>query len=90
MLGTGVMKRGTPVRTYDNSFVAEVGGLPLQELNNLELDFLKRLNFKLSVSDIELYETLMAITSRQEQPQGRQRPCSFRVLRAYVQPAWVN
>ncbi len=35
---------------YDNSFYAQVGGLSLDELNDLELDFLKMLDYRLYVS----------------------------------------
>lgn len=38
---------------YSNSFYAKVGGLPLPELNHLEVQFLLFINFELTVVELE-------------------------------------
>ena len=38
---------------YPNSFYAQLGGIPLEELNRLEVEFLFSLNFSLHVSPSE-------------------------------------
>lgn len=46
---------------YDNAHFAKVGGLDVKELNMLELDFLKLLDFKLCISaeEFELFENVL-------------------------------
>lgn len=46
---------------YANSFYAKVGGISLEELNQLEYDFLSRCNFSMAIklkSFIKYYEYL--------------------------------
>jgi len=40
---------------YNNSYYARIGGIPVQELNSLELEFLFLVNFTLHVSPIDYY-----------------------------------
>ena len=41
---------------YDNKFYAKVGGLTLKEMNNLEINYLSLIDFKLYISE-EIFET---------------------------------
>lgn len=72
-----------------------MGGIPLQELNALELDFIQRIDFRLSVPETELYEALRTIAACKESTESigdresPPMPCSFRLLRAHVHPQWV-
>mmetsp|Transcript_20063 Transcript_20063/g.34545 ORF Transcript_20063/g.34545 Transcript_20063/m.34545 type:complete len:103 (+) Transcript_20063:836-1144(+) len=42
---------------YNNAYYAKVGGLPLSELNSLELHFLAMIRFNLSITP-EVYELM--------------------------------
>ena len=41
---------------YDNKFYAKVGGLSLNEMNNLEINYLSLIDFKLYISE-EVFDT---------------------------------
>ncbi|KAI5958100.1 PCL7 [Candida theae] len=58
---------------YKNLRYAKVGGLPLEELNYLELQFLLLLDFKLmiSVEDLQNYGDLLARFWKREQQQSK-------------------
>ena len=48
-------------RTFKNSFYAKIGGLEVEDLNNLEYNVFSRLNFNLRVLDSEFYEIISEI-----------------------------
>lgn len=48
---------------FANGFVAEAGGVSLPELNSLEVDFLTRLDYRVSVQLPELEEKLQEMAS---------------------------
>jgi hypothetical protein len=52
---------------YDNGYYAKIGGIPLEEINNMELEYLCLLNFRLLVESglflkyyQEMYSNYMA------------------------------
>ncbi|CAI5478810.1 unnamed protein product [Closterium sp. Yama58-4] len=58
---------------YNNAYYAKVGGISIEEMNRLELEFLFRLNFQLNVTETEfssycnvLHEQLLAEESSSE------------------------
>lgn len=61
---------------YTNSRYAKVGGLPLQELNHLELQFLLLNDFRLAVpvEDLEAYATMLVEFYAREVAGQRSRP----------------
>ena len=48
-------------KVYKNSFYAKVGGVDVDDLNNLEYNIFSRLDFNLRVLDIEFYENVSKI-----------------------------
>ena len=48
-------------KAFKNSFYAKIGGLEVEDLNNLEYNVFSRLNFNLRVLDSEFYETISEI-----------------------------
>ena len=42
-------------KTYKNSYYAKIGGLDVNDLNNLEYNIFSRLNFQLRIIDIEFF-----------------------------------
>lgn len=50
--------------TYTNSFFAEVGGIPVEELNRLEVEFLTRIDYRLNLQPWEIEQGLQGIASR--------------------------
>ncbi|KAF3005342.1 hypothetical protein E8E14_004418 [Neopestalotiopsis sp. 37M] len=65
---------------YTNSRYAKVGGLPLAELNHLELQFLVLNDFRLAVpvEDLEAYATMLVEFYAREVVAQRERPDSNR------------
>ncbi|KAK4192386.1 cyclin-domain-containing protein [Podospora australis] len=63
---------------YTNSRYAKVGGLPLQELNHLELQFLLLNDFRLAVpvEDLEAYATMLVEFYTREVVSQRSRPAA--------------
>ena len=73
---------------YDNAHFAIVGGLDVQELNMLELDMLKVLNFRLHISPEEFTEfeqKLLNIVMCNTNPEFAKLRCSLRNL-GYCEP----
>ena len=49
------------IRIFKNTYYAKIGGLEVDDLNNLEYNVFSRLNFNLKVSDYEFWEILSLI-----------------------------
>ena len=53
---------------FNNAFYARVGGIPTKELNELEVDFLLRVNFSLRVTPADFERYNKELLAHAEQP----------------------